>query len=113
MDRAMIGDMLAGGYIEDYSFDMRRNAFAMRVDVLENGTLSRYDVVFARVSQFSFESETRRGSLEDRLEVTEFTIESGPESSATEEWNVVISMWDTSFLRVRCSSIEVDAEALT
>lgn len=82
----------------------------MRVDVLENGTLSQYDVTFSGVSQLQFDSES--DSTGDRLELTDLWIEMSPENSSTEEWGVLISIWDLTHLRIRCSTITVDGDAL-
>jgi hypothetical protein len=112
MERALLAPSLKGGYIEEYQFDMRRNFVSMRVDVLENDVLSRYDLEFHQVSHFSFETETRKGSADDRLEITELWIDATPEASGSEEWDVTISMWDLSHLRVRCSTIVVDGIVL-
>jgi hypothetical protein len=112
MDRAVLSTLLEGGYIEQYSFDMRLNAVAVRVSVLDGETLSIYHLCFHRVSQFSFETETRRGTPDDSLQVTEFLIDCGPEASGTEEWSVSINMWDASFLRIHCSAFIVDDEAV-
>jgi hypothetical protein len=112
MERAVLGRSLQGGYIEEYEFDMRRNSVSMRVDVLENDVLSRYDLEFHQVSYFSFETETRKGSAGDRLEITELWIDATPEASGSEEWELTISMWDLSHLRIRCSTIVVDGMVL-
>src|SRR5690349_9784400 len=100
MDRASLGQSLNGGYIEEYNFDMHKNAFSMRVDVLENGVLSSYSVRFEKVSRFTFETESIGEG--ERLELTELWIDSAPETSSSEEWNVTISMWDMTHITLRC-----------
>lgn len=112
MDRAMLSRSLNGGYIEQYDFDMRRNRMTMRIDVLENGVLSSHDVRFDQISRFTFETESRSGGTDDRLELTELWIEAAPEASSFEEWSVTISMWDMTHLTLRCSAITVDGEVL-
>jgi hypothetical protein len=112
MDRTMLSRSLNGGYIEQYDFDMRRNLIAMRVDVLENGALSSYDIRFEQVSRFVFETESRSGGAEDRLELTELRIDAAPEASSSEEWEVTISMWDMTHLTLRCSAITIDGDVL-
>jgi hypothetical protein len=112
MERGMLSGSLNGGYIEQYNFDMRRNLLSMRIDVLENDVLSSYDVEFQQVSHFVFETETRTGSAEDRLELTELWIDAAPETSSSEEWAVTISMWDMTHITIRCSTITVDGDAL-
>lgn len=112
MERGTLSKALNGGYIEDYTIDMRRNVVSMRVDVLENGALSSHEMRFEQVSHFTFETETRTGSGEDRLELTELWIDGTPESSDSEEWSLTISMWDMSHIKLRCSRIIVDGEAL-
>lgn len=64
MNRSMLKQALGGGYIERYEFDIGKNLFFMRVDVLENGVLSQFDVRFERMSQLLFESES--DSIGDR-----------------------------------------------
>lgn len=112
MRRAAFPEALNGGYIEEYGFDMRQNIVTMRVDVLDNGMLSSYDVRFERVSHLLYETESTSVSADDRLQVTELYIDEAPEDSKTEEWQVTISMWDTSHLTIRCSSITVDGLSL-
>lgn len=112
MERGMLSGSLNGGYIEQYNFDMRRNLLSMQVDVLENDVLSSYDVEFQQVSHFAFETETRTGTPEDRLELTELWIDAAPETSSSEEWTVTISMWDMTHVTIRCSTITVDGDVL-
>lgn len=110
MDRTALGKLLNGGYIESYKFDLRRNELVLQVDVLENGVLSRFDAEFSDVSQLVFETEST--SAGDRLEVTEIWVDSAPEASSSEEWTIVISMWDLTHLRIRCAAVTIDGEAL-
>ena len=112
MDRDVVGRMLNGGYIEAYDIDMRRNCVSMRVDVLESGVLSSYDLSFGQVSSFLFETESRSGHLDDRLDMTEVWIETAPEGSSSEEWEVKISMWDQTHVTLRCSTVTVDGDVL-
>jgi hypothetical protein len=106
VDHARVGPLLDGGYIEVYDFDMRNDRLAMRVDVLKSGRLASYDLRFSKISLFVFDNESNR--KDDRLEFTEIYFEELPGQSSTEEWKVVISMWDTTHLTVRCSLIELD-----
>lgn len=109
MDCSTMKESLDAGYIEKYSFDIGKGAFTMRVDVLENDALSSYDVQFEKVSFLSFETESFRGE-DSRLELTEIWIETSPETSSSEEWTVLISIWDLTHIRIRCSTIAVDGE---
>src|SRR4051794_13142410 len=104
-----LNKMLSGGYIEHYDLDMRRNRLTLKVDVLEHGSLSNYELVFDKISQFEFETESK-SNAGDRLELTELWIDELPESSPTEEWQLTISIFDMTHLSVRCSSIAVDGD---
>jgi hypothetical protein len=106
MDRTALKQMLDGGYIEEYAFDMKANTFRMRVDVLDNDGLSSYDVRFEALSHFLFDSESR--GIKERLELTEIWVKETPEASDSEEWTVIISMWDMTHVTIRCTSIVVD-----
>src|SRR5580698_531845 len=97
MDRTTLPRSLNGGYIEAYEFDLHRNLFTMRVDVLDHGALSSYDVRFEKVSHLAVDSESRRDK--ERLELTEMWIDSTPEASSSEEWGITISMWDLTHIR--------------
>ena len=108
MDRTALKQMLDGGYIEDYAFDMKANTFTIRVEVRDNDGLSSYDVRFEVLSQFLFDSESR--GIKERLELTEIWIKETPEASSSEEWTVVISMWDMTHVTIRCTSILVDGD---
>lgn len=111
MNRTELGRALNGGYIEDYDVDMRQNLVSMRVDVLDNGVLSSHDLRFEKLSRFLFETESR-SDAGDRLELTELWIERAPEASSSEEWDVTISIFDMSHVRLRCSVIVLDGEVL-
>jgi len=111
MDRTKLNDVLNGGYIEEYEFDMLRNRFNMRVDVLENGAPSSYNVRFEKVSHFQFDTESPSEGG-DRLQLTELWIDAPPEKSSSEEWEVTISIFDMSHIRLRCSVISVDGTVL-
>ena len=111
MDHTRVGPLLDGGYIEAYDFDMRSDRLTMRVDVLNDGRLASYDLRFTKISLFVFDNESNR--KDDRLELTEIAFEELPSHSSTEEWKVVISMWDTTHLTVRCSVIELDDDLVT
>lgn len=111
MERKLLNETLSGGYIEQYQLDVAANRLSLSVDVLENGTLSRHRVLFEKVSRFVFETESR-SDAGDRLELTELWIDTTPESSATEEWELTISIFDLTHLRIRCSSISVDGDML-
>jgi hypothetical protein len=110
MDRTVLPQSLNGGYIEHYEYDVHRNVFAMRVDVLDGGTLSSYDVRFEKLSHFAVDSESRGDK--ERLELTEMWIDSAPESSSSEEWSITISMWDITHIHIRCAVIVIDGAPL-
>lgn len=110
MDHTVVGKLLSGGYIEQHDFDMRNDRFTMRVDVLSNDLLSSYYVRFAKVSYLAFENESVR--KDDRLQFTDIRFKETPGLSSSEEWTVVISMWDTTHLTITCSAIEVDGKPL-
>jgi hypothetical protein len=110
MDRATLKQAIAGGYIEQYGLDMGKSSFSMRVDVLDNGVLSRYDMRLEGITRFAYESESE--STGDRLELTDIWIEMAPEQSGTEEWHILISIWDLTHIRIQCARIVVDDEAL-
>src|SRR5260370_75635 len=110
MNRSLLNDTLSGGYISRYDFDMGKNLFVLQVDVLENGVLSTHEVRFEKVSRFLFETESPFEG--DRLEVTEIWIDAAPEGSSSEEWSIIISIWDLTHLRVRCTSIDVNGDRL-
>lgn len=109
--RSEVSEALQGGYIEQYTFDLQRNSIVLRVDVIDAGTLSRYEVVFAKVSRFEFATDSR-SDAGNRLQVTELWVDTAPEGSATEEWTITISIFDMSHLRIRCTSILVDGETV-
>ena len=110
MERAALKQAVDGSYIEKYRFDINASAFIMNVDVLEADILSTYEVQFAKMSRFLFESESR--GVKDRLELTEMWIDETPEASSSEEWAVTISMWDMTHIAIRCASIVVDGDPL-
>lgn len=110
MDRKSFIDALSGGYIESYALDLRKCLFTMQVHVLKHGKLTVFDVAFHHVSHFAFDDE--RTEDWDQLEVTEMWVDSGPESSGSEEWEVMFSMWDLSHIKLRCTSISIDQDAV-
>lgn len=110
MDRSSLAASLNGGYITEYDFDLRRNLLALQVEVLDSGILSRYNVRFEQLSHFSLESESIRDK--DRLELTEIWIDSTPEASSSEEWELTISMWDITHIQLRCAVVNVDGVSL-
>lgn len=97
MERTELNGILTGGSIEQYDLDVRRNRLTMVIHVLENGKLSQHDVLFEKVSRFTYETESKSDAGE-RLEVTELWVDAGPESSATEEWDILISIFDLSHI---------------
>lgn len=107
----MLGQLLNGGYIEEYEFDMRRNLVTMRVDVLDNEMFTSHNIRFEKISHFSFDTESRGGD-DDRLELTELWVETAPEASQFEEWSITISMWDMTHVSLRCSVIAIDGDVL-
>ncbi len=110
MYRTTLPQCLNGGYIEGYEFDLHRNLFTMRVDVLDDGVLSSYDVRFESISHFAVDSESRHDK--ERLELTEISIDGSPEASSTEEWSVTINMYELTFIRLRCAVIFIDGSPL-
>lgn len=111
MQRSDLPATVNGGYIEEYELDLRRELLVLRVDVLDGDRLSSYDLRFELLSHFEYDTESRRGDPEARLQLTELWLDP-PERSPTEEWGVTISIFDLSHLRLRCSSISVDGEPL-
>ena len=107
MERDELNGMLHGGAMEYFDFDPRQNLLSMHVTVLENGSSTRYQVQFEGISQFEFESESKKNGG-DRLELTELWVDLAPESSKTEEWEITISIYDMTTLRIRCSSLSVN-----
>ena len=111
MQRHHLSDAVNGGYIENEVLDLRRGALSLRVEVLDNGRLTGYDIVFQKVSHLEFETDSR-SDAGDRLQMTELWIDAGPEESPTEEWAITISIFDLTHIRLRCSSITVDRETV-
>lgn len=110
MDEKRLREMLSGGYIVNPVLDLCENRFAMSVEVLENGTITKYSVAFETLSKFEFTTESRfRG---DALEITELWIEATPRDSPSEDWHVLMSIWDLTHLRLACNAIFVDGVAL-
>lgn len=107
----MLGQLLNGGYIEEYEFDMRRNIVTMRVDVLDNEAFASHNLRFEKISHFAFDTESVGGD-DDRLELTELWVDTAPETSEFEEWSVTISMWDMTHVRLQCSAINIDGTLL-
>ena len=113
MNRVQLSDALSGGYVETYSLDLSNKTFTMHVEVFdEDGReqLSVYDVTFSKCSRFALEDES--GHPWERIQVMEVWIEEEPQSSASEEWQVLISLWDTAHLSIRCAGILVNGEPL-
>ena len=112
MDRAGVPGQLNGGYIEEYDLDLRRNRMSLSVSVYdEEERAVRYEVAFESISRVCFETTSRR-EAGDRLQLTEIWVENGPESSGSEEWDILISIFDLSHLRVRCSGVSIDGETV-
>lgn len=111
MNRDFLNKVLEGGSIEHYDFDIRRNRFTMRIDVLENESFSVYSLVLEKVSHLEFDTESKSDAGE-RLELTELWIDASPEASQSEEWEMTISIFDMTHLHVRCSTVLVDGEYL-
>lgn len=110
INRETLSASLNGGYIEEYEFDIQRNLFTMRVDILDHGARSSHDVRFEKISHFAVDSESRRDK--ERLELTEVWINTPPESSESEEWSITISMWDLTHIHIRCALISIDGATL-
>lgn len=110
MDRATLPRLINEGYITRHALDLYRNVFAMRVDVLDNGVTSSYDIEFAKIAHFEMDSESRHDK--ERIELTELWIDAGPSASPAERWSVTISIWDLTHVRLRCGLIKVDGQAL-
>ena len=112
MNRAALEAALEGGYIEQLNFDVFNNTLSLKIEVLDNGNLSIYDVLFERLGYVEYTAEPSWTGSDRRLQVTELNLESAPEHSSSEEWQVTINMWDNSYLTVRCSVIRIDGETL-
>lgn len=110
MEPGAVVSNLRGGYIERYSVDLLTKVFAMRVSVLENATLSMYDVTFQNVSQFSFKDTA--ASEWERLELTDIWVDAAPAASKSEEWEVTLNFWDLAEVELRCARITVDGEVV-
>jgi hypothetical protein len=110
MDRARLAAAVNGGYIDGYELDLRKKVLALRVDVL-NETLRSYDLRFELVSYFQYDTDSRREE-DARLQLTELWLDAGPEGSPTEEWEVTISIFDLSHIRLRCSTITIEGKAV-
>lgn len=111
MDRASLPRTLGGGYIEDYRLDLRQGSFAFRVDVLNEGVLASYEIACEHVSLFEYRDE-ELGAVGERLQLTELWIEKVPEESPTEEWELLLSLWDIAHIRIKCGGFLVDREPL-
>lgn len=109
MQRQALKDALAGGYIEAYELDLSRRAFNMRVDVLDD-VLVTYEIKFEKMSRFLLEEEL--GGTWERVQLTDIWIEEEPEHSKTEEWQILISLWDLVHISIRCAAILVDGVPL-
>ena len=97
---------LEGGYISSVNLDMLQNSLQLMVEVLDHGGLSRYSLQFASMSTFSFETVSKVGG--ERLQLTEMWIQETPSGSSTEEWSVLVSIFDTTHLRIKCTRIALD-----
>ena len=111
MHREAFSSALDGGYVRAYSLDFLSKAFEMQVDVLDNGVLSTYDVLFSGITFFEF-SDAHSNRWE-RIELTEVRLEEPPEGSRTEEWKVWLNFWDAAEVSLRCAVIRVDGAVLT
>lgn len=111
MKRADLAGTVSGGYIEDYELDLRNKVLMLRVDVLDGDALTSYDLRFQLVSHFEYDTESR-SDKEARLQLTELWLDMTPEASRTEEWEVTISIFDLSHIRLRCSIITIDGEVV-
>jgi hypothetical protein len=105
MESAQLPGLVSGGYISQYLLDLHTGTFSLRVDVA-NETVISYHLQFDKLSHFAVDSE--RDTDKERLEVTEMWIDATPESSSTEEWSVIISMWDLTHIRLNCARISVN-----
>ncbi|SRR6266540_3086472 len=106
MEPAELSHALSGGYVLRYALDLLAKTFSLGVEVLENGVLSHYEIVFRGVSHFALEDQSLGGW--ERIELTEIMIDKLPQESSTEEWELSMNLWDIAELSVRCQSIEVD-----
>lgn len=101
---------VAGGYIEQHTLNLTSKSFALVVHVIVNAVLKAYDLTFEHVSHFAFD-DNQVGEWE-RIQLTELWVDAAPETSATEEWEVTISLWDLAHIRLRCMRVLVDGYAL-
>jgi len=101
---------IAAGYIERHVLDLTSKSFLLTVHVLSNGILTVYEIGFEHVSHFVFD-DNQVGEWE-RIQLTELWMDAAPETSASEEWEVTISLWDLAHIRLRCMRVLVDDEPL-
>lgn len=110
MDRSSVSRKLDGGFIVEHDFDLIAKSLRFRIEVLNAGSLSVYDLQFLAVSELHFDDEL--GGCWERLELREIVIDQVPEGSATEEWAVWLNFWDTAQLRLKCAQILIDGTPL-
>jgi len=111
LDRASFPQALSGGYIEEYNFDVGEGCFDFRVEALNNGAPSSYAVSCRHVSLLEYRDD-QLGAIGERLQLTELWIEDAPERSPSEEWQLLLSLWDLAHIRVRCGSVVIDGVPL-
>lgn len=111
MDRTSLPRVLSGGYIEEHRLDVGEGIFAFRVEVLNDGVLSSYEVSCQHVSLLEYRDE-QRGAIGERVQLTELWIENVPERSSSEEWELLLSLWDLAHVRIRCGSVVIDGVPL-
>lgn len=107
IERGTVPALLNGGYIDDLNLDLKDNVLSLRVEVLETGRQSVYILQFERFSSIEIDTVSHSRS-DSRLQLTELSVDEGPEESDSEEWTVTISLWDQTHFQIRCSEIRVD-----
>lgn len=110
MQRTVLPTAVAEGYITRYSLDMLDKIFSITVETLRAGVAAQYEIAFLGLTRFAL-TDNAHASWE-RLELTEVTIDHGPESSNDEEWEVRLNFWDVAELDIHCRTILVDGVAL-
>lgn len=111
MDRESFGESLQGGYVTHHGLDLTLKEFKLTVEVLENGVLAEFHVVFHGISRYEFSDP--KSNTWDRIEITDVCIEDSPELSSSEEWNIWFNFWDAAELTIHCAAIHVDGVMLS
>lgn len=112
-DRQSLPALLESGFIVESNLSLDDLSFSCTVEVMEHGSVTRYDLVFHHLTYFGLESEAGHREKGDRVELTQLWVEAAPEDSAREDWEIGISSYDLTILRLRSARITVDGITLT